>query len=123
MEIIGLINTSIGIVKRLREISKNIEVAEFNNLLAELANKLADSKMEVADLKTTILQLEEKINRLESKNSAKSKILGVKWGCYQFEDMEGLFCPRCFDVDGRQILTSRLRSGKRKCPQCNAELS
>ena len=122
MEILTSINASIEIVKRLREISKNIEVAEFSNLLADLSNELADSKMEVVTLKEKVINLKEKIRGLERKEESKNEVKTVKMGCYLFEDDNGLYCTACFDTKGDKIRTTRIRGGYRKCPVCNAVL-
>jgi phosphoribosylaminoimidazole-succinocarboxamide synthase len=57
MDIISSVSTSVELLKRLREISKNIEEAEFKNLLADLSCELADIKLEVAGLKEKIVTL------------------------------------------------------------------
>jgi hypothetical protein len=51
VDIVSTISTSIELAKRLREISKNIENAEFKSLLADLYGELADLKLAGADLK------------------------------------------------------------------------
>lgn len=122
MEILTSINASIEIVKRLREISKKIEVAEFSNLLADLSNELADSKMEVVTLKEEVINLKNKIRELETKASSKNETKTVKWGCYQFENDDGLYCTACFDTKGEKIRTTRVRGGTRQCPVCKAYL-
>ncbi|MEX1014156.1 MAG: hypothetical protein WDZ80_03280 [Candidatus Paceibacterota bacterium] len=121
MDIVSSISHSIQIVKRLREISKNIEVAEFSNLLADLSNELADSKIEVVKLKQEKVKLEEKIQKLETKEDSKKLKKSIKWGCYQFEGEEGLYCTACFDTKGEKILTTRVRGGARECPVCKSE--
>jgi uncharacterized coiled-coil DUF342 family protein len=62
MDIITTIGTSIALAKRLREISKNIEDAEFKNVLADLASELADLKLEAATLKEQIAVLQEELD-------------------------------------------------------------
>jgi predicted RNA-binding Zn-ribbon protein involved in translation (DUF1610 family) len=47
----------------------------------------------------------------------------LKWGCYKFEGVNGLYCPVCFEVNGQKIPASRLPGGHYKCPKCKAELS
>ena len=59
-DIISSVSTAITLAGRLREISKNIENAEFKNLLADLSLELADAKLKMADL------MKEKLNALTS---------------------------------------------------------
>ncbi|HKI44082.1 MAG TPA: hypothetical protein VKA08_02000 [Balneolales bacterium] len=123
MELISSLNGAIKIVKRLREISKNIEEAEFNNLLADLSNELADSKIHIAELKHQILQLEQENEHLRVKWKAQNEKKTMKWGCYQFEGDDGLYCTACYDTKGDKIRTTRLDIMHRKCPVCKAVLS
>jgi hypothetical protein len=41
-----------------------------------------------------------------------------KWGCYQFDDAEGLFCTACYDKRKRRIRTMRFNSDNLVCPNC-----
>ena len=44
----------------------------------------------------------------------------MKWGCYQFDDTEGLFCTACYDRRNRRIRTMRYNSENLVCPNCRA---
>jgi len=123
MDIITTISTSIALAKRLREISKNIEDAEFKNLLADLSNELADLKLEAAALKERVAALQEE-NALLKQTSRPSdeKPIGRKWGCYQFEGDDGLYCPACWDSKRKKSSTNRVNSHFRHCPVCNAPI-
>lgn len=65
-DIISSVSTAITLATRLREISKNIEDAEFKNLLADLSLELADAKLKIADLISENAELKEKIRSLTS---------------------------------------------------------
>lgn len=65
-DIISTVSTAITLATRLREISKNIEVAEFKNLLADLSLELADAKFKLADLVAENAELREKLHSLTS---------------------------------------------------------
>lgn len=67
-DLISTISTTITLATRLREISKNIEDAEFKNLLADLSLELADTKLKIADLINENTELKEKLNSLTSAN-------------------------------------------------------
>jgi hypothetical protein len=114
MDIITTIGTSITLAKRLREISKNIEDAEFKNLLADLSNGLADLKLEAAALKERIAALQEENELLkQTTQPSDGKPVGRKWGCYQFEGDSGLYCPGCWDSKRKKsaFLASQLEPG------------
>jgi hypothetical protein len=65
-DIISTITTAVSLASRLREISKNIENAEFKNILADLSLELADTKLKVAELVTENAELKEKLSSLTS---------------------------------------------------------
>ena len=123
MDIISSISNSIGLVKRLREISKNIDEAEFKNLLADLSGELADFKLEVADLKEKLATLQEENRMLKlTVPSVEEKPIGTKFGCYQFENDDGLYCTGCWDSQRKKIRTNRATSKYRLCPVCKAPI-
>lgn len=123
MDIISGISTSITLARRLREISKNIEDAEFKNLLADLSSELADVKLEAASLKDQIAALKEE-NALLKKTASPpdEKPTGRKWGCYLFEGDTTLYCPACWDSKRRKSSTTRINTKFRHCPVCNAPI-
>jgi Zn finger protein HypA/HybF involved in hydrogenase expression len=65
-DLISSVSTAISLATRLREISKNIEDAEFKNLLADLSLELADAKLKIADLVSENAELKEKMHSLTS---------------------------------------------------------
>ena len=65
-DLITSVSTAITLATRLREISKNIENAEFKNLLADLSLELADAKLKIADLMSENSELIQKIQTLTS---------------------------------------------------------
>ena len=123
MDIISSLSNSITLVKRLREISKNVAAAEFKNLLADLSSELADVKIEAAALKEKIATLEEENRLLKTTAPDKEdKPIGTKWGCYQFNGDDGLYCTGCWDSQRKKIRTNRVTSKFRQCPVCKATI-
>jgi len=116
------IEQSISLVKRLREISKNISGAEFKNILADLTNELADAKLQIATLKDQLAVQAEQIQSLRMATPGVKEKPSVKWGCYQFEGDQGLYCTACYDTKGAKCLTTRVNSRMRSCPVCKAVL-
>lgn len=119
---IAAINTSISLTTRLRQISRNVAEAEFKNLLADLHNALADAKLEVANLKEQLAEQAEELRAVKAAaaNATRQKPSGIKWGCYQFKGLEGLYCTACYDSRGAKSLTNRIDSNSRSCPVCRA---
>jgi hypothetical protein len=125
MDLITTASTSLSLLKRLREISKNIADAEFKNILADLSSEMADLKLQAADLKEKLAKLQEENALLKSTMSAvDEKPVGVKWGCYLFEgEPENLYCTACWDSKRKKHLTMRASSRFRMCPVCKATLA
>jgi len=123
VDILTTVGTSISLAQRLREISKNLENAEFKNLLADLSSELADLKLEAASLKQRLAEIEEE-NRVLKQTSpaAEGEPTGRKWGCYQFRDDDGLYCPACWDSKRRKSSTSRASTKFRYCPVCKSPI-
>ena len=120
MDVLATLTHSISLVGRLREISKNLSEAEFKNLLADLSSELADAKIHIAELKTQLAALAEESRSLKVAASENKQKPSQKWGCYQFEGEQGLFCTACYDSRGAKSLTNRLSSTRRSCPVCKA---
>lgn len=45
---------------------------------------------------------------------------GRKWGCYQFEEDDALYCTGCWDSKREKSTTNRVNSRQRSCPVCRA---
>jgi len=123
MEFVTAITTSLTLVKRLREISKNINEAEFNNLLADLCNQLADLKIEAASQKEQLAKLlEENALLKKTVQPTDEKPIGRKSGCYQFKDDDGLYCPGCWDSKRMKSSTTSINGIIRMCSVCKTPL-
>lgn len=74
-DLISSVTNAVVLATRLREISKNIENAEFKNLLADLSLELADAKLNIADLVAENAKLKEQV--------------------YSLTSVTGELCPKC----------------------------
>lgn len=122
MDLMSSLNNSLTIVSRLRDISKNISEAEFKNLLADLTLELADAKLELATLKEEMALLKKKNIELERAKPENKQKPTLQWGCYKFEDEQGLFCTACYDSKGLKSQTNRIDSRFRSCPVCRVKI-
>ena len=116
-ELISGATVAIQLVKRLREINKNISNAEFANVLADLSIELSNMKVQVADLVAENDELRRKLNERGSPS------LEFKDFAYFSSDGDGPFCPGCYDSKGQKIRLSKLTDaftvfGSHSCPAC-----
>ena len=70
-DLVSTISIAISLASRLREISKNIESAEFKNVLADLSLELAEAKLKMADLISENASLKEALASLTSATGEK----------------------------------------------------
>lgn len=121
-EAIAAVSSAIGIAKRLKEISKNIENAEFKNLLADLSLELADVKLKLADFMEENVQLRTELAEL--KNQEAEGPPEMKNGVYYKHNGDGPFCTACYDKDGKFMRLKRESDdfpemGTHSCPVCD----
>jgi hypothetical protein len=64
---LGILSKALGIVKELKEIDKNFDMAHVRNQMADLYLSLADVKIALADAKQEISDKEKIITQLEEK--------------------------------------------------------
>ncbi|MGF1850533.1 hypothetical protein L4C44_01410 [Vibrio satsumensis] len=123
-DVLGSIGQAIGLAKRLREISKNIEDAEFKNLLADLNLELADTKLALADVMEQNYQLKSEVNELKNSQGNNLNQLIFKEFAYYTQDEDGPFCSACYEVKNQQIRLAKVTGsfatfGHHKCPSCD----
>ncbi|MEX2119724.1 MAG: hypothetical protein WD847_09025 [Pirellulales bacterium] len=105
--------------KKLFEASKALSNAEMKQMIADLAMQMAEVSLEMATLKHEIVRLQ--VENAALKDKATNEKPKLKWGCYQFEGDETLYCPKCWETQHRKHPTTRVMSGRfRKCSICDA---
>lgn len=118
------INQLTGIYGKLKEINKKVNDIEFKSLLADFQNTIADMKLEIATLKEANANLKEELLEHKTKEKVENgKKPTLKWGCYQFEGEDGLFCPACYVNEGKKMPTNRKNIKIRTCPSCKIEIN
>ncbi len=111
------------------------------NTLAETSEEIADEALRqritgtvvglraaVLTVRGQILQQQESYAQLEAERreveetsrGGRPERPRMKYGCYQFNDTEGLFCPACYDRQGRRIRTIPTGGVSLICPNCRA---
>jgi hypothetical protein len=105
-------------------------------LNAVLKERVALAEQKFKDIEAENRALKERIavliaendtlkRELEGKQAAEmaaAKRPTIKWGCYQFDGEQGLYCPACYDTKGKKHLTTRINSNLRRCSVCRTEL-
>lgn len=122
-DLITSISTAITIAKRLNEIGKNIQDAEFKNLLADLSLELADTKLKLSEVVSENAELKEEVAAIKHSKSLGGELV-FRDQMYYTQDGDGPFCPGCYDTKGAKIRTPEQKGhgshfGKYRCPSCN----
>jgi hypothetical protein len=114
---------ALGSIKTITEIAASIRNAklrqEMNGKIAELQDALLAAKQQMLEMQEKY-ELVLKENK-QLKDAVVPKVKPrIKWGCYQFDGEEALFCTACYDTKGQKNLTTRLNTKFRQCPVCKA---
>ncbi|MFT6636590.1 hypothetical protein [Alcanivorax sp.] len=123
-DVIGSIGHAITLAKRLREISKNIEDAEFKNLLADLNLELADTKLALADVMEKNAQLRTELATIKhSQGGISIEPLTFREFAYFTEGNDGPFCSKCYETANQRIRLKKVTGafstfGHTQCPSC-----
>jgi hypothetical protein len=124
MDVVANISNAIEIAKKLRELSKKVEEADFRMLLADLTDQLGDAKLQATNLKIELAEALGKVHELERRaTQVASAEPQVHDGAYVFGDTNRHYCTGCYDARGQKILLNDLEGvwssfGKRQCPVC-----
>ena len=127
MDVVALIQQAMEAARKIRELAKTVENADFKMALAELTDALAEAKLESVDLKIALADARQQAADLEAKLQQKQHgEPQVVDGLYEFPDKDGRFCTRCWDVDQRQVRVADMPSqfhfaGRWRCPGCQAK--
>jgi hypothetical protein len=124
LETVQTLGAALGAMKSLADIAstvKNTEVRqELNSKIADLQGMLISARQAMLDLQDKYELVLRENKQLKEATAPKQKPSGRKWGCYEFEGEDGLFCTACYDLNGRKCQTSRIDSSFRMCPVCKS---
>lgn len=117
--VVATIATAAANVKSIYEASKTSANAELKQMIADLSMQLVDASLRMAELKHKVIRLQQENADLKAKSEMPTpKML---WGCYKFQGMEGLYCPKCFENSGKMHRTARAENGRfYRCSVCGA---
>lgn len=121
MDIFDPILQSQALVKQLSSTISD-DKAKTHTLLNSLAHHLDHIKANTSSMQQQIMQLSKSQSATRKHASMVIAKPEIKSGCYVFSGDKGFFCPRCYDVDGNKVATTRLNSKLRICPACRASI-
>lgn len=111
------IRAASDVVKALRAADVSYEKAELKLRVAELAELLADARMSVLDAQEEIQILQKKLQEADRRRSLKFQ-KDAYWEVVDGANVDGPFCPKCLDADGKEIRMIDRGNGYTCCVQC-----
>jgi hypothetical protein len=122
------LDTLDAILAGLHTLAGDAESVEDEQLRARLTGSIVGLRAAILTCRGQVLQLAEQFEQLASRSQqsvtdavasrGRTRTPRMKWGCYQFDDTEGLFCTTCYDKRNRRIRTMRYNSESLVCPNC-----
>jgi len=97
------------------------------NKVSQHAAALNDESLQslVHQLTTEITAIEQTVTATAEQSTPTSiarPTIDKASGCYQFDSVEGFFCPNCFDKHNMRASTKRLNKNLRVCSECRASI-
>jgi hypothetical protein len=121
------LDTLDAILAGLHTLGSDAEAVEKEELRNRLTGAVGGLRAAVLTARGQVLHMEEQYEAelAQSRQHAPDPRPGLrqptprmKWGCYQFDDAEGLFCAACSDKRNRRVRTVRHNSDNLVCPNC-----
>jgi hypothetical protein len=120
-----------AVLAGLHSLAETAESVEDEQIRLRLTGAVVGLRAVVLNVRGQILQLQDAYEQLAEQNRqasqaaapSRDKPIRMKWGCYQFDDSEGLFCTVCYDSKGRRVRATRKNSSMLVCPNCRATFS
>ena len=125
LPILETLTAALSGIKTLKEIVSglsNKEVRnELNEKIADLLDVILSARIQMAEMQDKYEQILKENKELKEATAPREKTT-LKWGCYQFEGDDGMYCTACYDSKGKKIRASRVL-GHYICNVCKAHLS
>jgi hypothetical protein len=81
--------------------------SELKGRMAELMDTVLNVRQQMLDLQQKYMEVLDENRRLKEAVAPKEKYT-VKFGCYQFEGDDGMYCTACYDSKNKKIRASRV---------------
>src|SRR3954470_4691337 len=121
-----------AVLTGLHTLADTAETIEDQDLRTRLTGTITGLRAVILNVREQILKQQEQYDQLVAQSRQtgddpsmirRERPTRMKWGCYQFDDTEGLFCTVCYDKRGRKIRATRVNSTSLVCPNCRAVFS
>jgi len=88
------------------------------------SDELRTLSLNIENAAQDIISLQNKNKRdIQNKTSTQDTAqLDSKSGCYVFNNVQGYFCPNCYDTRNERVPTQRLNRSLRVCPTCRSSI-
>src|SRR3954463_16259089 len=115
-----------AVLSGLHTLAETAESVEDEQLRQRLTGTVVGLRAVILNVRGQILKMQEQYEQLAAQTRqaavgaapVRPAPARVKFGCYQFDDNEGLFCAICYDKKGRRIRATRVNSLSLVCPNC-----
>lgn len=125
MPFLETIGTALASIKGITELASKINSApvkaELQQEIIDLQTALLTARQEMLEMQDSYERVLRENRELKEAHAPKEKPR-LKWGCYEFEGEEGLFCTACYDSKGKKSRVSKIM-GHQMCPVCKAALT
>ncbi len=108
----------------LQGIPVNAVLRERITILEQKFKELEEANKALEEEKATLVKEKGELQSVldEARRAYPPNRPKTQWGCYVFEGDQNLYCPACYDSQGKKYLTTRLSSKLRRCSFCRTEL-
>jgi hypothetical protein len=121
------LDTLDAVLAGLHTLAGHAGSVEDEQLRHKLTSTIVGLRSAILTARGQVLHMQEQLEQLtaqarqfsgEPASATRHRAPRMKWGCYQFDDSEGLFCTACFDKRNRRVRTMRHNSANLVCPNC-----
>jgi hypothetical protein len=122
---LGLFNSAKDTLMTVTGLAKKLKSHEVNAKVSELSNTLAEVQIQIMTVmeKANAVQAENERLKAELKQRDEFKFNDDE-GYYEqviTAGLTGIFCPRCYDKDGKPVRMLKHVLKNYKCPECDTQ--
>ncbi|MDD9739896.1 MAG: hypothetical protein RID15_01735 [Marinovum algicola] len=123
--VISSLTASIGLVRELNSIDRQLDEADYKLRIAELSSKLAETQINLTELATAMHAKDQELKELAKRLVEKGDLIKIADSWYKQLDGNPVgnpICTLCLETDGSQIALQLHPQNFRKqiCPRCDS---
>jgi hypothetical protein len=115
-----------AVLAGLHSLAETAEAVEDEALRQRLTGTIVSLRGVILTVREEFLQMQDSNEQLRAQAPPvegepaprRARPPRMKWGCYQFDDSEGVFCTVSYDTRGRKVRATRVSSNSHVCPVC-----